>query len=127
MSKGTTSSLSVCWAHVCSCRDLALDRNGRERETRTKSVLVLKMLERIIFWRCDGELLVDRVGRNWFLCVWFLCADRLLLCGALLCFAFRFCPAWLVCVVGNINMSVSHHSAYDAVVLMFRVLIQFAL
>ena len=59
---------------------------------------MLKMLERIIFWRCDGELLVDRVGRNWFLCVWFLCAD-LLCCCAELCFVLRFgpvLPGWFV-------------------------------
>ena len=83
-----------------------MDRNGREREASTKSVLVLKMSERIIVWRCDDELLVDRAGRNWFLCVWILCAD-LLLCGALfrlLCFAFRSGPVLsgqfgLVCTV----------------------------
>ena len=109
-----------------------MDRNGREREARTKSVLVLKMLERIIVWRCDDELLVDRAGRNWFLCVWILCAD-LLLCGALFRFVLRFGPVrscqvssgWFV----RFETGTCRYLTMVRMMrrLMFRVLIQFAL
>ena len=97
-----------------------MDRNGREREARTKSVLVLKMLDRIIVWRFDG---VDQSGRNWFLCVWncvriCCCCVR---CFVSFCFAFRSFQVLsgqfgLVCTVWNRNISLSHHGAYDVAV-----------